>query len=353
MERQLKTAQRLGHLRQVTYLLAILAVMDGQRLAEVALILRVHARTVAAGVGLFCCDGIRGAPRKHPTGRPSKLTPTQKAALAPRIDEGPLQAGFSSAGWRSPMVQPLIDDRFGVFSNVFSRAQLLKNLGFSDHTAAFVSEHLDQAKRQAWCTTTWPPLLRRANERKALLLVGDEAAFPQGGTRSSTWARRGHQPLVRTSGQRQGYQVFGLSAYFTGRFWYQGQEGRLHAEPSIAFLTRVLAQTTPPLMLIQEGARYHTSAAMPRFLAQPLERLTSCQLPSYSPDDNPIEQLWKQVNKDGTPLHYVPTFEALTDTVEHALLPFATTPAEILALCSLPTALAPAASVCLVRKSFS
>lgn len=246
--------------------------MDGQRLAEVASILRVHEKTVAAWVCLFCCYGTRGAPRKNPTGRPPKLTPTQKAALATLIDEGPVQAGFSSACWRSPMGQQLIDDRFGVFSNVCSMAQLLKTLGFSDQQAAFVSAHLDEAKRHAWCTTTWPQLLRLAKERKALLLFGDAASFPQGGTRSYTWARRGHQPLVRTSGKRKGDKVFGLIESFTGRFWYQGQEGRLNSEAYIAFLTRVLAQTTQPIILIQDGARYHTSAAMPLFFAQHVER---------------------------------------------------------------------------------
>ena len=51
VEHQLKTAQHLGNLRQVKYCLAILAVMDGQSLAHVALVLRVHAKTVAAWVG--------------------------------------------------------------------------------------------------------------------------------------------------------------------------------------------------------------------------------------------------------------------------------------------------------------
>ena len=96
-------------------------------------------------------------------------------------------------------------------------------------------------------------------------------------------------------------------------------------------------------MLIQDGATYHTSAAMPHFLAAHTARLTVFQLPSYSPDDNPIEKLWKKVKKEGTHLHYFPTFEALTDKVEHALLKFANTPAEILALCSLPTELVKAA----------
>jgi transposase len=340
VEGRLKTAQQQGNLRQVKYLLAILAVGDGRSFAEVAEVLRVHEKTVAAWVGRFCCYGIHGAPRQKPTGRPPKLTPTHQAALATLIDEGPLKAGFSGACWRSPMIQQLIYDRFGVFYNVFYIAQLLKNLGFRYQKAAFVSDHLDEGKRQAWCTTTWPQILRLANERKALLLFGDEASFPQWGTLSYTWARRGHQPLVKTSGKRKGYKVFGLIEYFTGRFWYQGQAGRLNSAAYIEFLTRVLEQTTQPIMLIQDGARYHTSTAMQHFFSLHLERLTVVQLPSYSPDYNPIEKLWKKVKKEGTHLQYFPTFEALTDTVEHALLKFANTPAEILALCSLPTELA-------------
>jgi hypothetical protein len=108
------------------------------------------------------------------------------------------------------MIQQLICDRFGVFYNVFYIAQLLKNLGFSYQKAAFVSAHLDESKRHAWCTTTWPLILRLAHERQALLLFGDEASFPQWGTLSYTWARRGHQPMVKTSGKRKGYKVFGV-----------------------------------------------------------------------------------------------------------------------------------------------
>jgi transposase len=123
VERQLKTAQQLGHLRQVKYFLAILAVVDGQSFAQVALILRVHEKTVAAWVRVFCCDGVTGAPRQKPPGRPPKLTPTPTAVLAALIEEGPVKAGFSGACWRSPMLQQLIDDRFGVFYNVFYLAQ--------------------------------------------------------------------------------------------------------------------------------------------------------------------------------------------------------------------------------------
>jgi transposase len=343
VKRQLKTAQQLGSLRQVKYLLAILAVIDGQSVAQIALILRVHAKPVTTWVRVCCCYGLTGAPRKKPTGRPPKLTPTQKATLATLRDEGPVNAGFSGACWRSPMIQQLIYDRFGVFYNVFYIAQVLKQLGFSYQKAAFVSDHLDEAKRTAWRTTTWPQILRRATAQKALLLFGDEASFPQWGTLTYTWARRGQQPQVKTSGKGKGYKVFGLIASFTGRFFYQGHEGRLNSTASTAFLTRVLEQTTQPIILIQDGAKYHTSAEPKAFFAQQTARLEVCQLPTYSPDYNPIEKLWKKIKQQETHLHYFPTFEALTAKVEQALLTFANIPEAILALCSLRAELAQAA----------
>jgi transposase len=343
VECHLQTAQHLGHLRRAKYCLAILAISDGQSFAQVALVLRVHEKTVATWMREFCCYGLQGAPRHKPTGRPPKLTPTQKATLATVIEEGPVKAGFSGACWRSPMIQQLIYARFGVYYNVFYIAQLLKNLGFSYQKAAFVSDHLDEQKRQEWRTTTWPQILRRAKERHALLLFGDEASFPQWGTLTSTWARRGQQPKVKTSGKRKGYKVFGLIDYFTGRLFYQGQEGRLNSAAYVAFLTRVLEQTTQPIILIQDGARYHTSAETKAFFARQAPRLQVVQLPTDSPDYNPIEKLWKKIKQQETHLHYFPTFAALTEKVEQALLKFANIPEEILALCRLPAELAQAA----------
>jgi transposase len=343
VEHQLKTVQHLGNLRQVKYCLAILAIMDGQSCAQVAVVLRVHEKTVAAWVCAFCCYGLQGAPHPRPSGRPPKLTATQKEALAQLIEAGPVKAGFSGACWRSPMIQQLIYARFGVFDNVFYSAQLLKNLGFSYQKAAFVSDHLDEDKRQEWRTTTWPQILRRAKERQALLLFGDEASFPQWGTLTYTWARRGQQPKVKTSGKRKGYKVFGLIDYFTGRLFYQGHDGRLNSASYIAFLTRVLRQTKQSILLIQDGAQYHTSAETKAFFAQQTARLQVVQLPTYSPDYNPIEKLWKKIKQQEPHLHYFPTFEALTEKVEQALLKFTNAPEEILALCSLPTALAQAA----------
>ena len=194
-----------------------------------------------------------------------------------------------------------------------------------------------------WCTTTGPPLLRLAKARHALWLFGAEASFPPWGPLTYPWARRGQQPKVKTSGKRKGYKVFGLLDDFTGRLFSQGQEGRRNSATSIALLTRVLEHATRPVMLIQDGARYHTSAETTACFAQQSVRLQVFQLPTYAPDYNPMEKLWKKITQQDTHLHYFPTFEALTEKVAQALLTFATIPEAMLALCSLPAELAEAA----------
>ena len=74
-------------------------------------------------------------------------------------------------------------------------------------------------------------------------------------------------PEVPTSGKRKGYKVFGAIEYFSGRLFYQGLEGRFNSDSYHAFLQMILAQTHEHLLLIHDGARYHTSAATQAFLA--------------------------------------------------------------------------------------
>ena len=187
-----------------------------------------------------------------------------------------------------------------------------------------MSDHLDTATRLAWLEQKWPTIVRAAKRRQGLILFEDEASFAQWGSLSYTWARRGQQPEVPTSGKRKGYKVFGAIEYFSGRLFSQGREGRFHAESYQTFLQMILAQTTQHLFWIHDGARYHTSASTQAFLVVHSDRMTAEPLPSYAPDDNPMEYLWKKTKKRATHNKYFKEFAALTVAVEQALASFAT-----------------------------
>jgi transposase len=276
--------------------------------------------------------GPSGLKSQKGPGRKPKLTKSQRKELDKLITEGPAASGFPGACWRSPMIQQLILKKFGVFYAVAYIAQLLKNMGFSFQKAKFVSDHKDTAKRKEWLEKKWPEILKLAKEKSAHILFGDEASFPQWGSLTYTWAKKGQQPIVKTSGIRKGYKVFGLIDYFTGHFFCKGHEGRFNSESYASFLKEVMSQTKKHIILIQDGARYHTSKAMKKFFAQHSNRITVYQLPSYSPDYNPIEKLWKKIKEKEIHLHYFPNFDSLKNKVEEALLHFKDLQNEILSL---------------------
>ena len=263
------------------------------------------------------------------SGRACKLTPGQKQRLCQFLDAGPQAAGFTGACWSSVLVAELIRREFNVLYSRFYVCTLLKNLGYSFQKAQFVAAHLDGEHRSLWQRQVWPQLLRRAKRLGALILFGDEASFAQWGSLSYTWAKPRQTPQVPTSGKRKAYKVFGLIEFFSGRLFYQGIEGRFNSQSYQEFITGVLEQTEQPLFLIQDGARYHTSAATRAFFVAHQQRLTVFQLPSYSPDYNPIEYLWRKTKKQATHNQYFAEFEHLVDAVESALAYFAGQAAEL------------------------
>jgi transposase len=280
----------------------------------------------------FLLRGMDSLGYGHSGGRRPKLTPRQKKRLVELIEAGPLVVGCETACWDAVLIRVLIWREFGVLYNRQYVCTLLHNWGFSFQKARFVSDHLDAARRLAWLEQKWPTIVRAAKRRQGLLLFEDEASFAQWGSLSYTWARRGRQPEVPTSGKRKGYKVFGAIEYFSGRLFYLGIEGRFNSESYQEFLQMLLAQTTQHLFLIHDGARYHTSAATQAFLAAHRDRITAEPLPSYSPDYNPIEYLWKKTKKRATHNKYFKEFTALMVSVEQALAYFAMHPDTVFSL---------------------
>jgi transposase len=329
---RLQQAYQGGQVRLVRRIHALLSVTEGKRIDEVAAMLDLGAQTVRDYVNAFLWRGVASLAYRRPTGRPPKLTKTQRKELAALIKAGPEAAGYTTGCWSALLIQDLLVRCFGVEYHPHYICTLLQQLGFSFQKARFASDHLNEVARSEWQQQTWPAIVQLAQAKNAMILFGDEAGFAQWGSLSYTWAPKGEQPLVKTCGKRKAYKVLGLIDYRSGRLFWQGQTERFTSSSYAAFLTKLLAQTQQHIILIQDGARYHTSQAMNDFFARHAARLTKFQLPAYSPDFNPIEFLWKKVKKEATHLKYFPTFDDLTTAVDRTLLKFAMLPSEILAL---------------------
>lgn len=326
---RLGQAYATGDLRLVRRISALLGLAKGEVVAQVGQMLSVSRQAVYNWLKAFMLCGMDSLVYRRSPGRKARLTKTQKKRLVELVKAGPLEAGYPTACWTSLLIQHLILREFGVLYNRYYVCELLHNLGFSFQKAKFVSDHLDVEARRKWLAEVWPQILRLAREKGAMILFGDEVGFAQWGSLSYTWAPVGQQPVVKTTGKRRGYKVFGLIDFFSGRFFYQALKERFNSERYQDFLRQVLNQTSKHLILIQDGAKYHTSKATRTFFEALKARLTVFQLPSYSPDYNPIEFLWKNMKRRATHNQYFPQFQDLVSSVEEALAYFASQLGEI------------------------
>lgn len=325
-------AYQSGNIRLVRHLAVLIGIAHGEGLTELLEVWHLCEATVYGWLKAFVeqrWDSLRYSP---PTGRPARLTKQQKQQLVDAVEAGPEAAGYACGCWTTTMIQEWIFQRWGVTYSRFYVAELLRNLGLSYQKARFVSDHLDAAARKQWVETVWPTLLAQAQREGRPIFFEDEVCFAQWGSLSYTWALKGCQPLVKTSGLRKGYQIFGLIEFFTGRFFWLDCDERFNSATYQIFLTCLLGQVPGSMILIQDGARYHTSRETRAFFEDHRDRLTVYQLPSYSPDYNPIEYLWKKVKTKATHNRYFAEFAKLVRSVEEALSTLDAQPQEILHL---------------------
>lgn len=337
LKQELEKAYARGDLRTVRRLSVLMMIGSQMVMETIQALWNVSPQSVYNWLNEFLAHRWASLEYEKAPGRPARLTKSQKQKLAEWIASGPEACGYASGCWTSVLVQDLIYQKFHVLYNRFYVCELLRNLGFSFQKARFVSDHLDEEARQRWMEIEWPGILSRAKQLGASLFFGDEASFALWGSLSYTWARIGHQPQVKTTGLRKGYKVFGAIEFFSGRLIYQGTEARFHSDSYQAFLLYLLSQVSGTIILIQDGARYHTSKATHDFLEQHKNRLIVYQLPSYSPDYNPIEYLWKKIKTNATHNRYFAEFVKLVKSVEEALKVLATQTTEILRLMGIYT----------------
>lgn len=337
LKQELEQAYTRGDKRAVRRLSVLIMIGSRMVLESILAIWNVSQQSVYNWLNEFLADRWDSLKYEKAPGRPPRLTKSQKRKLSKWIEAGPEICGYASGCWTSVLIQELIYQKFHILYNRFYVCELLRNLGFSFQKARFVSDHLDEAARRCWMEAEWPKILNQAKQLGASLFFGDEASFALWGSLSYTWARKGHQPQVKTTGLRKGYKVFGAIEFFSGRLISQGTEARFQSDSYQAFLQYLLGQVSGTIILIQDGARYHTSKSTRDFLELHKKRLFVYQLPSYSPDYNPIEYLWKKIKTNATHNRYFAEFVKLVKSVEEALNVLATQSTEILRLMGIYT----------------
>jgi transposase len=240
--------------------------------------------------------GLRSG--KH-TGRPKKLDGTQIAWIYKTIrDKDPIQLKFSFALWTRSMVTRLIHKQFGIKLSETSVGRLLRQMGFSCQKPLYRAYQQDPEAVEHWKKTVFPQIKKRAKKLGATIYFEDEAGIRSDFHAGTTWAPKGQTPVIKVTGAR--FSTNMIAAISTrGHLRFMVNQGTVTADVLCDFLKKLMHNAQQPIFLIWDGHPTHKSIKIRECIESFEGKLEVYFLPSYSPELNPTEQVWRSVKNHG------------------------------------------------------
>jgi len=160
------------------------------------------------------------------------------------------------------------------------------------------------------------PRLEQARQGQRQVYFVDAAHFVLAPFLGCLWCAA--RLFVRAASGRKRYNVLGALDSVTHRLIRVTNDGYINAE-SVCALLRAVAEAGVglPITLVLDNARYQ-KCALVQALAESL-RIELLYLPSYSPNLNLIERLWRFVRKESLNSIYYETFEEFTTAIDECL----------------------------------
>jgi len=269
---------------------AVILAKDGWTAPLIARSLGCSPRAVTNWVAQYNCGGIEALHERPRSGRPRSLAPEHYPRLKQRLDAPP-RPEDGTCTLRAAEVRGIIESEFGVLMGRQAVYDLLHRLGYSDLMPRPHHEDANPEVQEFFKEIVVEQIDAIAAdhpEKDVRVYFQDEARFGTQGTITRVWARKGSRPrAVRQNGREWLYVLMAVCAA-TG-----SASALIMPELNTAVVNLFLEQFSRDLpvgvhaVLIWDGAGFHTGKG----LVVP-GNVSLIRLPPYSPELNPVENLW-------------------------------------------------------------
>jgi transposase len=284
LERCEKDADRARRLR------IVILGMEGWTAPAVGMAVGLSRRVCQTWVARYNAAGLDGLEDQRGSYERMTLTAQQEAELIERIETGPREDDLVCS-LRGQDFQQILASEFGVQRSLAAVYHLLHRLGYS-YLRPRPRHRKADPQAIADFKQQWPERLAEVSaqhpDKRLRVYFQDESRFGQQGTTTAVWARTGSRPTAVRQTEYEYLWVIGAVCPETGH-----AEGLLSPKLNTEMINVFLSQFAATLpadehaVMVWDGAGFHRSGQ----LTVP-PNITLIQLPPYSPELNPIENLW-------------------------------------------------------------
>ena len=230
---------------------------------------------------------------KRRPGQKRQLDERMAHAIRRWLSDPPNLHGFRAGAWSLDMLVWSVRWRFGVTYKGRTMRRILNTLGYSYRKPRPIPEKSATPEEQKEFMDHTNRLVVDLMGRGYTILCWDETACQKWSSGGYAWRARGGHDTVDVPFSRATVKMFGA----LGR---KGHHIRvvdaLNSDTFIDFL-KWLLETIPKFAIILDGAGYHRSNKVSKFIESTNGSIKLMFLPPYTPQLNPIETQWRELKR--------------------------------------------------------
>jgi transposase len=334
LDRLQEAARRYRNTRTWPRVRAVILAQQGDTAPEIARALGFSRRAIQAWVAAYNRGGLEALPdRPHP-GRAPILSRDQEVRLLERIDAPP-RPEDGVCELRGADIRRILEQEFEARYSQSGVYKLLHRLDYNDLMPR--PQHPDSSPeaQEFFKEIVGEHIAAIAEQHPGDVIQvwhQDEARFGQQGTLTRVWARRGSRPRRRRQNGRESLYVLTATCASSGAAF-----GLVMPELNTAVVNQFLQEFSRQLapgvhaVLLWDNAPYHVSGD----LVVPAN-LSLIGLLPYSPELNPVENLWHYLRAHHWSNRVYADYEALLEAATEAWRQVCLDPEKIRSICAAP-----------------
>ncbi len=224
----------------------------------------------------------------------SLLTKNQRAEISNMLHtKTPRNYGWDWDYWTPSILGKLILELYGVkYKSKTSLYIIFKQSKFTYHKPEKIYQRRNQDAIDKWKKENDVIVKKALSDPKTVVLVEDEMIITSQTTLQKIWLPENDQHKIECSNTRKRRSIYGFLNIKIGKQMAFKSEKQT-SEIAAKFLHKVLnTYKGKKVLLFWDNAPWHKGDAMKKFL-DTCTNFLIINFPTYSPDKNPQEQLWK------------------------------------------------------------
>lgn len=230
--------------------------------------------------------------RKSP-GRPCRLSREQLEAVVRDVGREPADSGFERGNWTAGLVAAHVRNRFGVRYHRSGALALAHRLGFSVRLPRTVHHKTASEEEEQQYVARTVGAIREAAAAGFEVVCMDAAGFENSPSSNRGLRIRGGRDVVRTNFSKGATKAIGAVG-----------DGACHIRfcdrtdsDNVIALLETLRRCHGRVFVICDNARAHKSRKINVYLDGAGGDVVLWYLPPYTPQQNPIEMLWREIKR--------------------------------------------------------